>query len=316
MTERDRFGRIMIGAMAVALLITVLVGLLGGLLMSRRILHRLESVNRTSREILGGALDRRIPLTGRGDEFDQLAQNLNAMLERLEKLMTGMRQVTDNVAHDLRGPLSRLRSRLEVTLLGRPDADEYREAVDGAVTEIDGVLATFNALLSIARIEAGTVSDAMAPVDLATLARDAAELYQPLAEERGLTLATDLAPGITIRANRHLLSQAIANLLDNAIKYAPTDGRVGLATLLRDGRPTVMVGDDGPGIPADKREAVLGRFVRLEESRNTAGSGLGLSLVAAVAEHHGAELRLEDNRPGLRVTIAFPDQDTSHPSLA
>ncbi len=157
MTERNRFGRIMTGAMAVALLITILVGLLGGLLMGRRVLGRLEAVNRTSREILGGALDRRIPLTGRGDEFDQLADNLNAMLERLEKLMTGMRQVTDNVAHDLRSPLSRLRSRLEVTLLGQPDAAAYREALRDTVTEVDGVLATFNALLGIARIEAGTV---------------------------------------------------------------------------------------------------------------------------------------------------------------
>jgi signal transduction histidine kinase len=307
MTERDRFGRIMTGAMAVALLITVLVGLLGGLLMGRRVLGRLEAVNRTSREILGGALDRRIPLTGHGDEFDQLADNLNAMLERLEKLMNGMRQMTDNVAHDLRSPLSRLRSRLEVTLLSQPDAAAYREALVDTVTEVDGVLATFNALLGIARIEAGTMRVDTAPVDLATLAEDAAELYQPLAEERGLELETELTPGLTIRADRHLLSQAIANLLDNAIKYAPEGGKVGLATLLRNGRPAVTVTDTGPGIPADKRVAVLGRFVRLEESRNAPGSGLGLSLVAAVAEHHGAALRLEDNQPGLRVTIDFPE---------
>ncbi len=306
MTERHRFGRIMTGAMAVALLITVLVGLLGGLVMGRRVLGRLEAVNRTSREILGGALDRRIPLTGRGDEFDQLAENLNAMLERLEKLMTGMRQVTDNVAHDLRSPLSRLRSRLEVTLLGDPDTAQYRKALEDTVAEVDGVLATFNALLGIARIEAGTVEGDMAPIDLATLAADAAELYQPLAEERGLAFETDLTPGLTIHANRHLLSQAIANLLDNAIKSAPEGGVVSLGTLLRDGRPAITVSDNGPGIPPEKREAVLGRFVRLEESRNTPGSGLGLSLVAAVAEHHGAALRLDDNRPGLRVEIAFP----------
>ena len=306
MTERHRFGRIMTGAMAVALLITVLVGLLGGLVMGRRVLGRLEAVNRTSREILGGALDRRIPLTGRGDEFDQLAENLNAMLERLEKLMTGMRQVTDNVAHDLRSPLSRLRSRLEVTLLGDPDTAQYRKALEDTVAEVDGVLATFNALLGIARIEAGTVEGDMAPIDLATLAADAAELYQPLAEERGLAFETDLTPGLTIHANRHLLSQAIANLLDNAIKSAPEGGVVSLGTLLRDGRPAITVSDNGPGIPPEKREAVLGRFVRLEESRNTPGSGLGLSLVAAAAEHHGAALRLDDNRPGLRVEIAFP----------
>lgn len=307
MTERHRFGRIMTGAVAVALLITVLVGLLGGLVMSRRVLGRLEAVNRTSREILGGALDRRIPLTGRGDEFDQLAENLNAMLARLEKLMTGMRQVTDNVAHDLRSPLSRLRSRLEVTLLGQPDTAAYHEALRDTVAEVDDVLATFNALLSIARIEAGTVPDDMAAIDLATLAADAAELYQPLAEERGLTFETDLTPGLTIRANRHLLSQAIANLLDNAIKYAPVGGRVSLGALLLEGGPAVIITDTGPGIPADRREAVLGRFVRLEESRNAPGSGLGLSLVAAVAEHHGAALRLEDNQPGLRITIAFPE---------
>jgi signal transduction histidine kinase len=147
----------------------------------------------------------------------------------------------------------------------------------------------------------------MMATDLATLAADAAELYQPLAEERGLTFTADLTPGLTIRADRHLLSQAIANHLDNAIKYAPEGGRVGLSTRLRDGRPAVTITDTGPGIPAAMREAFLGRFVRLEESRNAPGSGLGLSLVAAVADHHGAALRLEDNRPGLAVTIVFPE---------
>ncbi|WP_034628242.1 sensor histidine kinase [Desulfocurvibacter africanus] len=294
------------------LAMTMILGLVGGLVMSRGLLSRLESINRTSRGIMEGELSRRVPTDGSGDEFDQLALNLNRMLDQIEVLLASIRQVSDNIAHDLRTPLNRLRSRLEVVLLEERDQQTYREALERTIAETEDILGTFNALLRIAQAEAGTSREDSQLLDMACIVGDAVELYAPLAEEQGLALRTELSSGLTVRGNRHLLSQAVANLLDNAIKYTPEGGEV-LVSLTKDGNGCLLsVADTGPGVPEAERGKVLTRFYRLEHSRSTPGSGLGLSLVAAVARLHKASLSLADNRPGepapgLRVDLFFPN---------
>ena len=289
----------------------IVLGILGGAIISRNLVARIDDINRTAKDIMGGELSRRIPVTGAGDEIDQLAENLNDMLDQIERLMLGMRQVTDNIAHDLRSPLNRLRNRLEVTLMKPATQEEYAQALEKSIHEADELLGTFNALLLIARAEAGAARDGMDWVDLSALAQDAAELYEPVAEEAGLRLDLAIEPGIEYHGHRELLAQAIANLLDNAIKHAAHPAGIGegvirLAVQSRGSRGAeVSVSDNGPGIAPEDRERVLGRFVRLEQSRNTPGSGLGLSLVSAVTRLHGGALRLEDNEPGLRVIIGL-----------
>ncbi len=284
-------------------LLALCAGIGGGAVMGRNLLRRVEEVNRTAERVIGGNLSDRVPLKGSGDEFDQLAANLNNMLGQIERLMAGMREVSDNIAHDLRTPLSRLRARLELSLLGAPDAAAQSEAVRAAIDEADRLLATFNALLSIAEAESGARHNAAEPLDLAQTARAAAELYEPVAEEKGCALKLDVEPGIMIRGDRHLLSQAVANLLDNALKYG--GGEVKLSAHRHDGRAELEVSDSGPGIPEDERESVFDRFVRLEPSRSTPGNGLGLSLVRAVARLHNGTVELGDNHPGLTVRLEF-----------
>lgn len=285
---------------------TVALSLIGGMLMSRRLVARIDAINRTSREIMAGDLARRVPVGPDGDEFDQLAQNLNAMLDQIERLMAGLRQVSDNIAHDLRTPLARLRSRLEVTLMEPAESAADRAAMEATIAEADGLLKTFNALLSIAQAEAGAVRRHFAPLELKALLADVAELYEPLAEERGQAFEAEFDGPLTVQGDRDLLFQAVANLLDNAIKFAPRQGSVALALRAEGGRAVILVSDSGPGIPAAECDRVTERFYRLESSRSTPGSGLGLSLVAAVATLHGGRLVLEDNAPGLRARIEIP----------
>lgn len=301
------------GRMAVSLrwvfLVTVVLGLGGGLLLARGAMRRIEAINRTTHRIMAGDLSGRVPRGGGGDEIDRLAGNLNAMLDQIERLMTGMRQVTESVAHDLRTPLSRLRARVELALIRETDDPEvYRAVLQDTILEADRLLATFTALLSIAEAESGANRKALEPVRLAEVVRLAADLYEPVAEEKGLTLTIDIRAEPTVRGNEQLLAQAVSNLLDNAIKYTPEGGRIALS--LEGGGPgqaaRITVADNGPGIPPDMREKVLERFVRLDTARASPGNGLGLSLVDAVARLHGASLRLEDNEPGLRVGILFP----------
>jgi signal transduction histidine kinase len=269
-------------------------------------LARLDSINRTSGEIMAGDLSRRVPIGEAHDEFDALAENLNAMLERIERLMKGVREVTDSVAHDLRTPLNRLRNRLEATLRHLDPASAETFEIEAAVSETDSLITTFNALLLIAEADAGVTRGEMAAIDLASIAADMAELYAPLAEEKDVSLDITPSGSTMIDGNRSLISQALANLVDNAIKYTPAGGKV---TVTASGTPLgieLRVADTGPGIPPAERARVVERFVRLEASRNSPGTGLGLSLVAAVARLHDAKFLLEDNQPGLRAIIRFP----------
>ena len=308
--ERSAFESLIRGSLIWGAAITFALALAGGTLMSRAMLRRVDAINDTSREIIAGDFSRRVPVSGSGDEFDRLAGNLNAMLDQIERLMAGMKQVTSNIAHDLRTPLNRLRGRLEQALIGNPDPDAYREALAGSIEEADNLLKTFAALLNIAQAEAGATRERFAAVDLAALIRDVADLYDPLAEERGLTLKVDAPAASPVQGDRHLLFQAVANLLDNAIKFtaAANVPDKSIAIRLDQASPGVdiVVQDHGPGIPPDQRTRVLDPFVRLEDSRSEPGNGLGLSLAAAVAQLHGGALSLEDNKPGLRATLSLP----------
>jgi signal transduction histidine kinase len=289
-------------ALMAGLALTLVLGLAGGWLISRGLLRRVDAINRTTARIMAGDLSQRIPVTGSRDEFDQLAANVNAMLDQIERLLEGMREVTDNIAHDLRTPLNRLRARIEVALLGQPSEAETRALLEQTLGDAESMINTFNALLDIARAEAGSERAGFEMVELAPLAADLIDLYEPLAEKHGLTLEHRCPANLSMRANRHLLAQALANLLDNAIKYTPEGGRVALE--IAPG-PVITVRDTGPGIPAEERTHVLERFVRLDQHRSTPGNGLGLSLVQAVAKLHGATIALDDNRPGLQVRLDF-----------
>ncbi len=295
---------------------SVLVALIMSIITGRTILRRMDSIGRTAGEIMAGDLSQRVPVTRMHDEFDALAERLNRMLDRTQTLIRGMREVTDNVAHDLRGPLTRLRNRLEVTLLEPRSEPEYRQAMGSCVEDADGLIKTFNALLGIAQAESGSVRTPFRAVDLNALARDLSDLYEPLAEAGGLSFSLQTAEGAaTVACNRDLLAQAIGNLLDNAIKYTPEGGTVELAVEPSNAAVTIRVTDSGPGVPESERTRVLGRFVRLDAARNTPGNGLGLSLVKAVAALHDAELSLADAAPGLQVSLRFkgPDQPGSKP---
>ena len=269
----------------------------------RSVTTRIESINRTARRIMEGELSERIESGGSGDEFDELVANLNGMLARIEALMEDVRRVSDNVAHDLRTPLGRLRTRLEQLRDASGDG-ESAPLAEAALREADQMLATFNALLRIARIETRQRRHAFERVDLATVGDDVADLYAPVAESRGITFRHSgiAAP---VEGDADLLFQSLANLLDNAMKYTPEGGAVTLHVTSDDDTVTVVVADTGPGVPHEEREAVQRRFYRLEPARSTPGSGLGLSLVAAVAQLHETTLTLEDNAPGLVVRLRF-----------
>ncbi|MEJ2202256.1 MAG: HAMP domain-containing sensor histidine kinase [Desulfuromonadaceae bacterium] len=301
--ELEKIQRLFVSTLAWGLAITVVLALLGGAMISRGFLRRIESINETCREIMYGDLSRRIPLRHRNDDFDQLAGNLNNMLDQIETLMNGVRQVSDNIAHDLRTPLARLRNRLEL-LHDQVSEDASRELLDQAMSEADGLLSTFKALLRIGQIESGNRRADFKEIDLADLLRDVTELYEPLADEKGQHIDLELIDNRSIRGDRDLLFQAFANLLDNAIKYTPQQGRIHIR--LEQNR--IVLADNGPGIPAAARDKVFQRFYRLESCRSTPGNGLGLSLVAAVATLHNARVRLQDNHPGLKVTIDFAEQ--------
>ncbi len=293
-------------ALGWGLAVTILLGVVGGYFTSRHLLHRVEEMSRTARSIFGGDMSQRMALSGAADEFDSLAESFNEMMDELERLLDGIRTVSDNIAHDLRTPLNRLRSRIDLTLLGSPDCEGYRRTLEETLAEADNLLATFTAILTISHAESAARLERFEPVDLSRLAEDAVELYEPLAEERGIALVSAAEASLTVKGDRHLLFQALANLVDNAIKYTPGGGRVAVTVALAEGNCVVLtVSDSGPGIPEEARDSVLERFVRLDSTRSTPGNGLGLSLVQAVVRLHGARLTLGDNAPGLIIQLTF-----------
>ena len=317
--ERRRMFGIIAKAAQWSLLIVIVLGLGGGVFVARRVLRRIDAITGTTQRIMAGDLSGRLPVGRSGDELDRLAENLNAMLERIEALMSGLKEVSDNIAHDLKTPLTRLRNRAEEALAKSGNETEYRTALERTIEESDGLIRTFNALLMIARAESGQARDNMDDFDAADVANGIHELYEPLAEEDGMTLHVKTVPA-PLHGNRELISQALANLVENAIKYgkpvaalqplgadAASGSREILIEARRDGDQVLLsVTDRGPGIPeADRRHAVE-RFVRLEASRTLPGSGLGLSLASAVATLHGGDLTLGDGNPGLRATLALP----------
>jgi len=312
--ERERLYHIVLAAGRWSIAIVIVLGLAGGLFVTRRVLRRVDAMTETTRTIMGGDLSGRLPVAGSGDEIDRLAVNLNVMLERIEALMRGLKEVSDNIAHDLKTPLTRLRNRCEQALRISGSDAEYRAALEATIEESDNLIATFNALLMIARAESGQAREDMKEFDAAEIAHDICELYEPLAEEKGIALKVVANTAAPVTGNRELVSQALANLVDNAIKYAepPTPSMNGtrpeivVHALSEGDRILLTVADRGPGIPAADRGRAVERFVRLEQSRSQPGSGLGLSLAAAVARLHGGELSLEDNKPGLKSIIALP----------
>jgi signal transduction histidine kinase len=275
----------------------------GGLLMSLQAQRRVAEINRTTRQIIAGDLSRRIPSTGANDDYEELAHNLNAMLDQIEKLLSGLRHVGDSIAHDLRGPLTRLGNQLELLAAEKQPS---QEGLAMCAAQAERLLETFNALLRIARVESGAYRSAFASLDLSQIIADLCELYHAAAEEHHIQFTNDIAANVRVFGDRELLAQAVTNLLDNAIKYSPEGGRIHVSLSVQNSRAYIAVADNGPGIPASERERVFERFARLDQARSKPGNGLGLALVRAVAEQHGGNLQLSDNIPGLIVRLNLP----------
>lgn len=298
-------------AFAWAFGLTAVLGITGGAWLSHTFLRRVDAIGRTAEAIIGGDLTQRVPVSNTGDDLDRLAHTLNRMLDRIAHLMESLRQVSTDIAHDLRTPLSHLCHRLEEVRAGGRSLTEYQRAVDDSVVEAEGLLATFAALLRIAQVEGGIQRAAFHRVNLSQLVDTVAEAFAPAAEDEGHALVADIGPDLSVDGDQELLSQMVVNLVENAIRHTPQGSHIRVVLAAHrlnypGSGPVLAVEDDGPGVPADERGRVLHRFYRLEQSRTTPGSGLGLSLIAAVAELHGARLNLEDAKPGLRVNVIFP----------
>jgi signal transduction histidine kinase len=309
MSENEALAAVVRRSLFLTVAMMVVLGLISWLFVSRRVLKRIDAIAETSRRIVGGDLSGRLEVTGTGDEFDRLAESLNIMLVRIERLLVGMKQVSDNIAHDLKTPLTRMRNRVERALSQGQGEPEYRDALQATIEEADQLIRTFNALLMIARMEAGFSEAEFKEFDAAEVARDVFELYEPLAEEAGVALKLASAGPTCMHANRELVGQALANLVDNALKYADEradDPQVVIAVGREGDTVALSVSDNGAGIAETDRARATERFVRLEESRSKPGAGLGLSLVSAVAQLHGGALELRDNDPGLVAVLLIP----------
>ena len=310
--DRARIGAVMVRTLSFSLVLFAGLAALGALFVARRVLRRIEAMNVSAKALMAGDMTERLPVSGSGDELDRLAMGLNQMLARIGELMSGLREVSDNIAHDLRTPLTRLRNHAEEALRVDGDKDAHRTALLRTIEESDSLIRVFDALLMIARAEAGADRSGVARVDLGEVVASVAELYEPLAEEKGFALTVDCEPGLALEGRRELIGQALANLIDNALKYGASPqgqgagNEIAVAARREGGGVVIEVADRGPGVAADDRERVFDRFVRLESARSRPGSGLGLSLAAAVARLHGGTVRLEDNAPGLKVKLTLP----------
>lgn len=285
--------------------LTVILAVIGGAATSVLFRSRIGMVTRTTRRIVGGELSERVPVSRNDDEFDRLAVDVNAMLDRIEGLMEGLRQVSNDVAHDLRTPLTRLRQRLEGVRNGPQDIGLYQAALDAAVDDTDEILATFAALLRIAQIEAGARKAGFQSVDLSRIATNVAEAFTPSAEDQGRVLRTDIAPGLTVSGDPELLTQLISNLIENALRHTSEGTPIAVALAAAQDRIVLTVSDRGPGVPASSRDKIFRRFYRGDASRNSTGNGLGLALVAAIADLHSGSLQLDDQDPGLAVHLTL-----------
>jgi signal transduction histidine kinase len=309
--DLDAFARKIETALLLGVSLVFVLAAVASVAVTRRTVGRIEAINATSQAIMRSGLGERIPQRGTHDEWDQLAANLNMMLDRIEGLMQEVKQVTDNVAHDLRTPLARMRGRLEKAYNAPRVGEHDRTLVGDTLADLDGVLRMFTSLTRISHIEASDRTDAFRAVDLSEVARDVVELFDAAAEDAGVHLEVVGERGVPVAGDRDLLFDAVANLVDNAIKHGREGGRVTVQVARSEGGPVISVADDGPGIPANEYQQVFKRFYRLERSRRTPGNGLGLSLVGAVARLHGARIELADNAPGLELRLCFPSAPRS-----
>jgi len=300
------FGSLILRTFGWVILVSLTLAVAGGLFLSSRFLRRIDAINRTAEAIIEGDIRQRIPRRAAPDDLDRLAATLNRMLDRTTELMESLRHVTSDIAHDLRTPLGRLRNQLEDAKASAATPGEFRSAAERAIAEVDGLLITFSAILRIAQIESGSRRGGFKPIALSALAKDIGESFEDAVAEAGKTLRTSIVPDVAVLGDSELLSQALINLLENAIVHTPAGTFITIALNVRDGQACLSVCDNGPGVPAAEHEHIFKRFFRLERSRSSAGNGLGLAIVAAVAQLHGAQITVLDNEPGLNVTIRLP----------
>ena len=309
---REEMNELILRAFGWGSAITLVLAFGGGALLSGGLLRRIETISRAARDIMAGDFSQRIPLRGADDEFDHLVTSLNAMLDRMQSSMESVRRVSDDIAHDLRTPLTRLRQRLERAQRRAQSTTAWQAAAADCITEMDAILDTFAALLRIAQIDSGTAAYHFSEIDLSDVLRTIAEVYEPMADEKGQSFSAQIAGSLTVWGDRELLGQMLANIIENAMKHSPPGGRIGLVTCASSTEIKVAVTDDGPGIPVFERSNVFKRFYRIETSRSTPGSGLGLSLVEAIARLHHVSIDLSDNNPGLRITLGFSSLGPIH----
>ncbi|WP_298670699.1 ATP-binding protein [uncultured Sphingomonas sp.] len=301
----ERIDHVVLSLFTGALALILVIGAVGAVLLGGYLRRRLARVSGTAQAIVEGDLSRRVPVSDRGDEFDQLGIVVNLMLERIGRLLENLRQVSADVAHDLRTPLARLRGRLEMAL-DEADSVAQRRAIEEAVEQGDALLTLFASILRIVEVDSGEIRQGFVPVDVSALAADLCESYAPAIADGGRSLASDIAPGMIVPGDRELIAQALINLLDNAQAHTPPGTRIGLMVREEAGMARLAVIDDGPGVPAEDRGRITERFVRLDRARSAAGHGLGLNLVETIARAHGGSLSIGDARPGLEVVLRLP----------
>ncbi len=312
MSEQRALLNEVFNSMLLAILVIFTLAGIGGYLMGDGVLRRIDSVRQTAGEIMDGDLSQRMRVTKRNDEFDRLSIVLNSMLRKIEQLMQAKREVTDNLAHDLRNPLNRLRNRLESNQFRDPDSTDFQQLNQDAIQDVDELIKTFNALLGIAQAESGVQRDDWQLLDLSQLIADLGELYEVVAEEKNIHFSHHAPSELTLFGNRQLLAQALTNLLDNAVKYTPAHGQIELMAAADGDGIQIQINDSGIGIPHDQYEQVFERFVRLDNARSSPGNGLGLSLVKAVIDMHEGQIKLADNQPGLRLSLHFLTPSGEH----